>query len=195
MRSIINNLHSSISGVTAPTGISKISTLYAMLCQFNTESTNIFSIETMETIETIETRAEPEPLKYASNSIKKIKLLFLLTDVGLSSSLSSVFDQDSDSVIFASNSLEVLRVAFIERPDLIIADVQLTEDKGKKLFGELKSYLQTWWIPILAILPNKESLLNLSDEMYELKVDDYLIKPIEPKELLNKINSLLPQLF
>jgi type IV pilus assembly protein PilB len=132
---------------------------------------------------------EPEPEASAAAAVKKTKLLLISTDVNLK----SILDQETDSaysVMVANESEEILRSVFVERPDLIIADVQMMPDYGERLFEELKSHLQTMSIPILSIFPNEDLPLSISHILHDL-MDNYLIKPLDPKELLNKVASIL----
>ncbi len=95
-------------------------------------------------------------------------------------------------VITAKNGDEAIEKAKKEIPDLIILDIMMPGKSGIEVCNQLRmlpAFKQTLIIFLTA----------LSDEATEVKgletgADDYLTKPVSPKILISKINSLFRRL-
>lgn len=72
------------------------------------------------------------------------------------------------------------------RPDLVILDILLPEKNGFEICKEVRTFYQC---PILMVTACTEE----SDEVlcFELGADDYLTKPVRPKAMLARIQTLL----
>ncbi len=96
--------------------------------------------------------------------------------------------QQGYEVITAKNGDEAIDQAKLTKPDLIILDIMMPGKTGIEVCNILRTQPQF-----------KETLIvfltAMSDEGTEIKgletgADDYLTKPISPKVLLSKVNSL-----
>ena len=80
------------------------------------------------------------------------------------------------------------------RPDAIVLDVMMPEKDGYAVCKELKADDQYSDIPILLLTA---VVSHISETHYtprmgmETEADDYLDKPADPKEILNRIGNLL----
>jgi len=92
-------------------------------------------------------------------------------------------------VITASNGLEGVKKAQREGPDLVVLDVMLPGIDGFEICYRLRASSQTAQLPILMVSAKSDQI----DKETGLKVgaDDYMTKPILPKEVLDKIGALL----
>src|SRR5664279_3975022 len=70
-------------------------------------------------------------------------------------------------------------------PDLILIDFLLTNEDGREIARKLKLNEKTKHIPIILISAHPESLKNLK----EYGIDDFMAKPFEIDEMLNKIDK------
>jgi len=97
--------------------------------------------------------------------------------------------QEGYQVITAPNGLEGLSKAKAEYPDLIILDIMLPGVDGFELCHRLRVATQTAQIPILMLTAKAQE----SDRQTGLRVgaDDYLIKPVHPSEIVNRVNALI----
>ena len=81
-------------------------------------------------------------------------------------------------------------------PDIIVLDVMMEEyDSGFEMAREIKKNEPLKNVKIL-MLTSVDTEMNINfkgeaGDQYWLPVDDYVVKPIEPKEFLEKIEELL----
>jgi two-component system alkaline phosphatase synthesis response regulator PhoP len=92
-------------------------------------------------------------------------------------------------VVTASNGLEGMRKAHSERPDLIILDVMLPGIDGFEICHRLRSEADTAHVLIMMLSAKAQEI----DKDTGLKVgaDDYLTKPVDPGEMVNRVEGLL----
>jgi class 3 adenylate cyclase len=93
------------------------------------------------------------------------------------------------NVIRASNGPETLEHARAKHPDLIILDVSMPGMSGFEVCSRLKSDPDTAQIPILMLT----ALNDVENRVQGLKVgaDDYLTKPYNPRELMERVRARL----
>ena len=92
-------------------------------------------------------------------------------------------------VITAQDGLEGLEKALEQRPDLVISDIMMPTMDGYTFIKKLKAKPEFSRIPII-ILTAKEKMQDLF--LFEgIKECDYVVKPFESEELLQKIAHLL----
>lgn len=84
---------------------------------------------------------------------------------------------------------EGLEKAGKARPDLILLDILLPDGNGYDICRKLKSNPKTKDIAI--VIFTASSLKDLAKKAVEAGAVDYVIKPFEPKDLLEKINKAL----
>ena len=99
------------------------------------------------------------------------------------------------NVLTASNGKEGLNALKNHEVDIILLDVMMdTDDEGFQLSYQLKSDPKTAKIPILIVTSvSKVTGIPYSPKTddYYLPVEDYIEKPVQPKELLRRIEALL----
>jgi DNA-binding NarL/FixJ family response regulator len=100
------------------------------------------------------------------------------------------FLQNHGYVVMQANSaMEGLTLFAQETPDLIICDVMMPEMDGFDFCRRIRSTRAGELIPLLFLSAKGE----LDDRIHghAIGADDYLVKPVNPKELLAKIESQL----
>ena len=99
------------------------------------------------------------------------------------------------NVLTAGNGKEGVSVLENHDVDIILLDVMMdTDDEGFQLSYQLKSDPATAKIPILIVTSvSKVTGIPYSPKTddYYLPVEDYIEKPVQPKELLRRIEVLL----
>ena len=95
--------------------------------------------------------------------------------------------------VTAKNGEEALQKAKIVKPDLIILDVMMPNKNGMevcKLLRNQPDFQQTLIIFLTALNDEGSHIRGL-----EFGADDYLTKPVSPKVLVSKVNSLFRRII
>jgi DNA-binding response OmpR family regulator len=88
-----------------------------------------------------------------------------------------------------SDGVDAVDTAFEWEPDLILLDIKIPKMNGFLVCETLKKDESTAQIPILMMSAKAEE--EDIKKAYDLGADDYIIKPVEPNKLLEKIASYL----
>ena len=92
-------------------------------------------------------------------------------------------------VLTAENGNDGIRIAIKEKPDLILMDMFLPDTHGVEVIKRLKELPITRDIPIVAI--TAMGTIEIEDECIRAGADDFIRKPYDSKELLEKIEKNL----
>jgi DNA-binding response OmpR family regulator len=126
----------------------------------------------------------------------KAKILIIDDDPDIVEAMKVVLENKQYRVAVAKNGEEGLKDVKSDKPDLVILDVMMeTGDKGFEVARELKNNKSYAGIPILMLTAIKEKTgldfhKEAGDEAW-LPVDDYCDKPLNPDELISKVELLL----
>jgi DNA-binding response OmpR family regulator len=99
------------------------------------------------------------------------------------------FELEGFGVILAHDGAEGIALAASERPDLVISDIMMPNVSGLELVLALKADDATAAIPII-LLSAKAQSADVKAGM-EAGADDYVTKPFEPLDLVDRVNALL----
>lgn len=122
------------------------------------------------------------------------KILVIDDDPDLVEALKIILETGSYRVISAFDGEEGLRRAKEENPDLIILDLLLPKEDGDVLCRELKADPRYANVPILvltAVAEKMSSKLFPKHRIRSLPADDYVDKPVQPQDLLGRVERLL----
>jgi PleD family two-component response regulator len=119
----------------------------------------------------------------------KIKVLVADDDKNIIKIIRYSIDSDQFEVLEAANGKEALGMVFARSPDILILDVMMPEMDGYMVCKELKEHDSTKNLPII-ILSAKVSVDDKIKAM-GLGIDDYLVKPFDPRELEARIRMRL----
>lgn len=101
--------------------------------------------------------------------------------------LTGVFlKREGFDVVEASDGLEALKMYASIKADLVIMDIMMPNMDGWELCRELKEIDD---IPILMLTVKGETSQKLKS--FQLGIDDYMVKPFEPLELVARVKALL----
>ncbi len=92
----------------------------------------------------------------------------------------------------AENCLVASRVLDVEHIDLILLDRLLLEMTGMEFLNKIKSNPITATIPV--ILCTSESKLDCVQEAISLGINEYILKPINAKDLAQKVQQVLKKI-
>ena len=90
--------------------------------------------------------------------------------------------------LIANSAEEALELLKKDKPDLILLDLLLPNMQGDTLCIQLKSDAKFKGIPIILFTA---SIVRIPQKIKEMGVDDYVMKPFKPEELLFKIKKLI----
>lgn len=93
------------------------------------------------------------------------------------------------ATIEAGNGRDGVRLAREERPDLIVCDVNMPGMNGHAALDTLRSDAKTAGLPFIFLTANGD-MADLRVGM-NLGADDYLVKPVDPEQLLAAIEARL----
>ena len=122
------------------------------------------------------------------------KILVVDDDPDLVETTSMILKSKQYDVVVAYDGVEGLDKAKTEKPDLIVLDVMMPEKDGYTLCKELKADAALNAIPVLLLtaVVSYISTTRFSHQMgMETEADDYKDKPVDPHELVRRIELLL----
>ncbi len=93
---------------------------------------------------------------------------------------------DGHEVIEAENGLDALNKVKNENFDVIIMDVMMPELDGFTAVKEIRKFSNT---PVLMLSARGEEYDKIHG--FEVGIDDYVVKPFSPKELMMRIEAIL----
>ena len=120
---------------------------------------------------------------------RQLTILVIEDDRDSSQLVSRVLADEGYHPLIASDGVSGLALAEAQHPDLILCDIMMPKMDGLTVLRTLRSRSSTATIPFvfLTALSQRE---NMREGM-ELGADDYLTKPIRPKELIKAVEARL----
>lgn len=99
------------------------------------------------------------------------------------------FEIEGFEVISACDGQEGLRRAGVDHPDVILSDIMMPRLDGLQLLALLRGDPATAEVPVV-LLSAKAQLAEV-DRGMALGADDYVTKPFDPLELLDRVNAAM----
>lgn len=99
------------------------------------------------------------------------------------------FELEGFTVLLAHDGAEGLEAVRANQPDLVISDIMMPHMSGIELVQTLKADDATKSIPVI-LLSAKAQTSDLKAGM-DAGADDYVTKPFEPLDLIDRVNALL----
>jgi two-component system alkaline phosphatase synthesis response regulator PhoP len=122
------------------------------------------------------------------------KILVVDDEPDLVEAVSIVLENKGYAVVKAYGGVEGLKKARTENPDLIVLDVMMPDKDGYAVCKELKADANYRSIPILlltAVISNIPTSKYTQEMGLETEADDFVVKPVEPQELVKRVERLL----
>lgn len=114
------------------------------------------------------------------------RVLVVDDDVKLVELVKLYLNRDGYKVLEAHDGNEALRIARVNRPDLIVLDIMLPGIDGLEVCHTLRNESEVPIIMLTARSTEDDRLAGL-----DLGADDYVTKPFSPKELVARIRAVL----
>jgi CheY-like chemotaxis protein len=102
--------------------------------------------------------------------------------------LESVCDVD-----VAYGGVEALTKARASRPDLILLDVIMPDEDGFAVCDQLKADPHLADVPVIMLTSLPDGLSPMGQAAQKPCVEDYLEKPVKPRELLRRVAKFLSE--
>lgn len=133
---------------------------------------------------------DDESMSAEPNSFEKdVTLLVLDEDAGVRRNLQRTFQTEGYHVVTAADAPAALRMLHQERCDLIILDVELPGVSGLALCRILRAQTTTKQIPVVVYSARDDEACKI--EAFAAGVDDFIVKPSTPGELLSRVGAHL----
>ena len=117
------------------------------------------------------------------------KIVIIEDEDSIRENLIELLQIEGFKVFWAKNGMSGIDLVRDEKPDLVISDIMMPEINGFDVLKTIRSDIQTAAIPFI-FLTAKSTQQDIRKGM-NIGSDDFLIKPFDPRELLNAINSRL----
>ena len=116
----------------------------------------------------------------------KSKILFVDDEEPIRELVRFYIEKEGFTMLEAGNGVEALEVFENDYVDLAIVDVMMPKMDGWELVKEMKEIRDVPVIMLTAIGESKDKLKG-----FDLGVDDYVVKPFDPDELMARVKTIL----
>jgi DNA-binding response OmpR family regulator len=121
-------------------------------------------------------------------AIRKKKILIVEDDPDIRIMMEYILREDYDLVL-CEDGRSGIDKAVEERPDLILLDIYMPGISGLEVCKAVRDNSEISSTPV--ILLTAGALKEEVSEGYAIGADDYIFKPFEPEELIERIEKLL----
>lgn len=122
--------------------------------------------------------------------LKNIKLLYVEDEEEVVEQMSFLLKKRLGKLRIAKNGKEGFEMFMDERPDIILSDLKMPVMDGITMAREIRRYSKTPII-ITTAFSDKDIILKAID----VGIEKYIIKPINPKELLDSLEKVATEIL
>ncbi len=97
------------------------------------------------------------------------------------------------SVVTACDGKEALERITVERPDVVILDLQMPEIDGFEVCRRLRSDVRTAFVPVLILTAQQDE--EHVTKAFAVGTDDYVVKPFRRDELVMRVRRVLERTY
>ena len=128
--------------------------------------------------------------KFAHHGVgAKPRILLVDDEVDYLTLLKLKLVNEGFEVVVTDRSTEALAIMERDQPDLVIADVLMPEMDGIAMYRKMRELPGAGDTPLLFLSGKDET--NMKVEALHLGAEDYLIKPVELKELAARVRNII----
>ena len=125
------------------------------------------------------------------NILHEFNILYLEDDENLLKHTKDILEDFVANIYGVKNTIDAMKILLEKKVDVIISDILLENENGINFL----KYIKSKDILIPAILTTAHTDTNYLIESIKLKVENYLLKPINIDELLNSLyDVILPKI-
>jgi len=127
--------------------------------------------------------------------VPKARILIVDDELAIRSVLERILQREGFRVVHAATGQEALESVKVEKPDLMILDLNLPDLNGEEICQRVRKDPAAQSIPILIL--TGRSTEGLSADCLDGGADDYVNKPFDIKEMVSRVKALLrrPRLY
>ncbi len=114
------------------------------------------------------------------------KILIVDDDLNISELLRLCLEKEGYDTIIANDGLSAISMFKEQTPDLVLLDIMMPKVDGWQVCREIRRVSN---IPIIMLTAKSETFDKVLG--LELGADDYMVKPVESKELIARIKAVL----
>jgi len=114
------------------------------------------------------------------------KILVADDEAGIRTLISKYAVYEGHSVLEAADGMEAVALCRRETPDIAIIDIMMPELDGFSACREIRKFSD---IPIIILSARGEEYDRING--FEIGVDDYVVKPFSPKELMLRVEAVM----
>jgi DNA-binding response OmpR family regulator len=100
--------------------------------------------------------------------------------------IKAYLEKDGYDVISAADGKEAVEITRVQKPDLVVLDLNLPEMDGIEVFRIVRTFTD---IPVIMVTARDEEVDRIVG--LELGADDYVTKPFSPRELAARVGAVL----
>ncbi len=114
------------------------------------------------------------------------RLLVVDDEVRIRSIIKKYAEFEGHTVVEAADGMEAVRLTRVENFDIVIMDIMMPELDGFSACREIRKISN---VPIIMLSARGEEYDKING--FELGIDDYVVKPFSPKELMLRIDAVM----
>ena len=93
-------------------------------------------------------------------------------------------------IIEAANGMEALSALASRHIDIVLLDIHMPVMDGREAIRRIRGSAEAWRsVPVIAL--TADAMVGDREKFIALGMSDYLSKPVDPRELVTKITSLV----
>ncbi len=125
------------------------------------------------------------------SNLSKLTVLFVEDEKEIVNALHSAIGEEFANFIVAKDGQEGLKKFLKYKPDIVITDILMPIMDGLEMSKEIKKVSRDTPVVVLSAFSEKDRLLKAID----IGIDKYLIKPIDPDNLMEALKILAKELL
>jgi len=134
---------------------------------------------------TIEMKRLAVKVSDGRGSFVKKKIMVVDDDPNILNLMKIYLEQEKYQVIPIIDSTKAIQQFKIEMPDVVLLDIMMPHINGFELLQELRKFSN---VPVMMLSAKGETVDKVKG--LELGADDYLVKPVDPTELMARIKAV-----
>lgn len=123
--------------------------------------------------------------------LKKKKILIIDDEVNLAELVKTRLEFNEYYVVPCYTSKRGIEIAIREKPDAILLDIMMPDIDGYELCRMLKGNNATRDIPVILFTAKEVEAKAIKVKCKEVGAEDYILKPYNAKDLLDKIEKAI----